>query len=71
LLIFQRKNKKDRPTVYTENTCQTCNQKTKKTFEDGDYIYKPGFTCKVCSGTEMITAIYGEYPAEKKNKAES
>jgi hypothetical protein len=70
LLIFERKKKKDRPTIFTENTCQTCNQKTKKAFEDGDYVYKPGSTCKACSGTEMITAIYGQYPPEKKKKRE-
>jgi hypothetical protein len=70
LLIFERKKKKDCPTIYTENTCQTCNQKSKKNFEDGDYVYKPGSACKECSGTEMITAIYGEYPAEKKKKGE-
>jgi hypothetical protein len=70
VLFFARRKKNASPIVYTEETCQNCNNKFKRIFQDGDYIYKSGSTCKACSGIAMTTAIYGEYPAEKEKRSE-
>jgi len=57
------------PIIYTEQACQNCNYKIKRIFQDGDYIYKSGSTCEACPGITMTTAIYGEYPAEKRKRS--
>lgn len=62
------KKKKITPTVYTEEICQRCDEKKKRSFCDGDYIYKIGSDCKKCSELTMIIAIYGEYPMEKQKR---
>ena len=74
-LFWGRKKKEVAPTIYTEETCKNCGEKNRRSFEDGDYIYKnssssSGSICKKCSSTNttMITAIYGEYPPEKQKK---
>jgi hypothetical protein len=70
MLFFERKRKTNSPIIYTEETCQNCNHKIKRIFQDGDYIYKSGSTCEACPGIAMTTAIYGEYPAEKGKRSE-
>lgn len=71
MLFFVRRKKSVSPIVYTEETCQNCNNKIRRIFQDGDYIYKSGSTCKACSGIAMTTAIYGEYPVEKEKRSEN
>jgi hypothetical protein len=66
---FKKKKKQISPTVYTEEICQRCGEKKKRKFEDGDYIYKFGSNCKECSNITMISAVYGEYPAEKQKQS--
>jgi hypothetical protein len=70
VLFFVCRKKKAIPIVYTEESCQNCNNKIRRIFQDGDYIYKSGSTCKACSGIAMTTAIYGEYPAAKEKRSE-
>ena len=60
-----RKQKKS-PNVYTEESCGACGEKVKRIFQESDYIYKEAVVCKKCSGITLITAIYGEYPQERK-----
>jgi hypothetical protein len=65
-MILFGKKKEIPPVVYTEETCNSCGEKTRRPFEDGDYIFRAGAPCKKCgSQTTMASAIYGEYPAEK------
>jgi hypothetical protein len=66
--MWLKKKKKITPTVYTEEMCPRCGNKNKRNFDEGDYIYKIGSNCKRCSELTMISAIYGEYPMEKKQK---
>lgn len=68
MLFFGKKKKEEIPTLYTEEACQSCGEKNRRAFQDSDYIYKSSSRCNKCSGTAMITAIYGEYPSEKKQK---
>jgi hypothetical protein len=70
VLFFGRRKKNTSPIVYSEETCQNCNKKIRRIFQDGDYIYKLGSTCKACSGIAMTTAIYGEYPVEEEKRSE-
>ena len=65
-----KKKKKISPIVYTEEICQRCDEKKKRNFEEGDYIYKIGSNCKKCSELTMINAIYGEYPMEKQKQSQ-
>jgi DNA-directed RNA polymerase subunit RPC12/RpoP len=61
-----RKKKDTSPTVYTEESCSSCGEKVKRLFQESDYIYKEAVMCKKCSASTLITAIYGEYPRERK-----
>lgn len=62
-----RKKKEVKPEIYSEDTCQSCGEKTRRRFEEGDYVYKPGAQCKKCSSSDtLVTAVYGEYPEEKR-----
>jgi hypothetical protein len=62
------KKKEFRPEIYSEDTCQSCGEKTRRQFEEGDYVYRSGVQCKKCSSTNtLVTAIYGEYPEEDKH----
>jgi hypothetical protein len=63
-----RKKKDKSPVVYTEESCGSCGEKVKRIFQESDYIYKEAVVCKKCSGVTLITAIYGEYPQEKKER---
>lgn len=65
-MLFGKK-KEVKPEIYSEDTCQVCDKKTRRRFEEGDYIYKPGKPCEKCSSLHtLVTAVYGEYPEEKR-----
>jgi hypothetical protein len=62
-VLFRKKEVK--PETYTEETCQSCGEKSRRQFEDGDYVYKTGGQCKKCSSSDtLVSAIYGEYPQD-------
>lgn len=61
------KKKEIVPEVYSEDTCQSCGEKTRRPFKEGDYVYGRGDQCKKCSSADtFVTAVYGEYPPEEK-----
>lgn len=64
-----RKKKEVRPEIYTEETCQSCGEKTRREFKEGDYVFRAtGLQCIKCSSPEiLVTAIYGEYPQDESN----
>lgn len=65
-MILFRKKKEVKPEIYSEDTCQSCGEKTRRCFEEGDYVYKRGMQCKKCSSPDtLVSAVYGEYPEEK------
>lgn len=65
-MVFGKK-KEVKPEIYSENTCQSCGEKTRRQFEEGDYVYRAGVQCKKCSSSNtLVTAIYGEYQDEEK-----
>lgn len=65
-MMFFGKKKAVEPTLYTEQTCNSCGEKERRPFEKGDHVFKEGAQCKKCSSSStLITAIYGEYPPEK------
>ena len=67
-MLFGKK-KEVKPEIYSEDTCQSCGEKTRRQFEEGDYVYRSGVQCKKCSSSNtLVTAIYGEYPAEEKKR---
>jgi hypothetical protein len=54
------------PEIHSEDTCQSCSEKTKRSYEERDYVYGLGLQCKKCmSSNTVVTAIYGEYPEEE------
>jgi hypothetical protein len=66
MMLFGKK-KVVQPEIYSEVTCQTCGEKIRRHFEDGDYVYKSGAQCKKClSSNTLVTAVYGEYPEVKR-----
>lgn len=52
-------------TIYTEETCNSCGHRTRRTFEEGDHVYKQGKVCQKCAAATTVSAVYGEYPPEK------
>lgn len=54
------------PTIYTEETCNSCGDKSRRPFEQGDNVFGSGSSCKKCHSSTLVTAVYGEYPAEKR-----
>lgn len=67
-MIFFSKKPEPQPVPYTEQTCGGCGEKERRPFEQGDHVYKGGTRCTKCNSTStLMTAIYGEYPPEKKN----
>jgi hypothetical protein len=65
-MLFGKK-KEVTPEIHSEETCQSCSEKTKRSYEEGDYVYGSGLQCKKCmSSKTVVTAIYGEYPKEEK-----
>ena len=65
-MLFGRK-KEVKPEIYSEDLCQACGKKTRRRFEEGDYVYKHGKNCENClSSDTLVTSVYGEYPEEKR-----
>ncbi len=65
-MLFGKK-KEVMPEIFSEDTCQSCSEKTKRHYEEGDYVYGFGLKCKKCmSSNTLVSAIYGEYPEEDK-----
>ena len=57
------------PKVMTTIQCtvKTCDVKTVREFQRGDYVYKElDVPCQKCSGKQMITAIYKEVKEKEK-----
>lgn len=63
--MFGGKKKEVKPALYTEETCNSCGEKARRPFARGDTVYRDGQSCTKCQSSTMVTAIYGEYPAEK------
>ena len=59
----QAQEKKRLP-VFTIEECPACAQKTKRTFQLGDYITKDGAKCTKCGNQTRITLIFAETPAK-------
>lgn len=55
-------NKEVKAPVYTIEECNQCGLKSKRLFQDGDYVYKRSGKCGKCNGVMMITYIYTEKP---------
>jgi hypothetical protein len=62
------KKKDPKPEIFSEETCQSCGEKIRRSFEEGDYVFRAGSPCKKCSSDTIISSIYGEYPPEKQEK---
>ena len=63
-MLFSKK-KEITPETYSEDTCLSCTEITKRRHEERDYVYGVGLQCKKCmSPNTIVTAIYGEYPEE-------
>ena len=63
--MFFKKKKEIKPEIFTEVTCQGCSEKSRRRFEDGDFVYRSAAVCGKCaSANTIISAIYGEYPPE-------
>ncbi len=63
-MLFGKK-KESNPEIYTEDTCLSCSEITKRRHEEEDYVYGEGVQCRKCmSFNTMVTAIYGEYSEE-------
>ena len=63
-MLFGKK-KEITPEIYSEDTCLSCTEITKRRHEERDYVYGAGLQCKKCmSPNTIVTAIYGEYPEE-------
>jgi hypothetical protein len=57
------------PKVMTISECtnKSCNTKTSREFQRGDYVYKDlDVPCGKCGGKQMITAIYKEVKEKEK-----
>ncbi|NHV45711.1 MAG: hypothetical protein HA493_03625 [Candidatus Verstraetearchaeota archaeon] len=44
--------------VITVIACKNCNYREERPFMEGDYVFKELGSCKKCSGTSYIHAIY-------------
>lgn len=61
------------PTIYTEQSCNSCGHKERRPFEQGDHVFAKGAPCARCGSSDtLLSAIYGEYPPnpDKKKKKE-
>ena len=76
-LLFQSKRqsaeiKLDIPKVMTTIECQnkTCNNKTTREFQRGDFVFKElDVACGKCGGKQMITGVYKEVKEKEKTYA--
>ena len=46
--------------VFSIFQCTNCSEKTKKKFQQGDFVYKEAGSCKNCKKKTRITMIYSE-----------
>ncbi|HZT34575.1 MAG TPA: hypothetical protein VFA15_01545 [Nitrososphaera sp.] len=64
-MLFGKK-KDNAPSIFTEQQCNSCGERTRRNFSDGDYVFKTRQQCPRCSSNNgVIVAVYGEYPPEK------
>lgn len=76
-LLFQSKRqsaeiKLEVPKVMTTIECQnkTCNNKTTREFQRGDFVFKElDVACGKCGGKQMITGVYKEVKEKEKTYA--
>ena len=76
-LLFQSKRqsaeiKLDVPKVMTTIECQnkTCNNKTTREFQRGDFVFKDlDVACGKCGGKQMITGVFKEVKEKEKTYA--
>lgn len=66
MMLFIKK-KEIKPEIYSEDTCQSCGEKARRPFKEGDFVFGSGEQCKKCSSNSLVTAIYGEYPEATKH----
>lgn len=64
-MIFWSKKPDPKPVIYTEEMCNSCGERGRRHFEVGDNVYEQGRACTKCNSSTIVTAVYGEYPAEK------
>jgi hypothetical protein len=69
-MLFGKK-KEVTPEIYSEDFCQSCGEKTKRRYEEEDYVYGSGLQCKKCMSNTVVTAIYGEYSEEEEARAKA
>jgi hypothetical protein len=49
-------------TVFTIEECEKCSLKTKRPFEDGDYVFKDGGACSHCKSPHTrISSVHAEH----------
>ena len=69
---FLGKKKEVKPEIFTEETCQSCGEKSRRQFKEGDYVFQAGAQCKKCSSSDVLVgAIYGEYPPDDNNSSKA
>lgn len=56
--------KEETPTAFTLEQCKNCNNKTKRKFKAGDFVFKESSECKKCSHPMLIVKIFGEVVKE-------
>jgi hypothetical protein len=59
LLTYDRRG---RLMVFSIEECLGCHLKVKRSFNDGDYVFKEAGTCSRCGAQKIISMIYGESP---------
>ncbi len=52
--------KKVKYNVFTIEECPACSQKTKRSFQAGDYVTKDGAKCAKCGNQTRISLIFAE-----------
>ncbi|MDQ3718279.1 MAG: hypothetical protein M3298_03000 [Thermoproteota archaeon] len=64
-MLFSKK-KEVTPEIHSEDFCQSCGEKTKRHYEEEDFVYGRGLQCSKCMSSDtLVTAIYGEYSKEE------
>jgi hypothetical protein len=71
-MILFGKKKEAPPVVYSEITCNSCGEKSRRPFEEGDYVFRKSdnLACEKCGSLSgIVSSIYGEYAEEDKKKS--
>jgi len=55
-----RNSERKLTTIYTWIECQSCQNITKRKFEQSDFVFKNGGKCSECDGNLLITMIFGK-----------